>query len=135
MPTQRALLAAVFLLWTGCGEPEKSGQAVAPPQAAPKAAPYLLVLEPRGTTEKTSFGTQPDGSSALAVRGKGFDSHAVITANGQRLETVFGNSGWLTTTMPCLLYEKSGVVSIKVVNPDGRESNPVDFKVTAGEKR
>ena len=128
---RRTLLAVVFLSCASCGEPEKPAQPVAPAPGAFKAAPYLLTLAPLGTVERTPFNAQPDGASALAVRGKGFDAHAVITANGRRLETVFGNSVWLTTKMPNGLYERAGMVSIKVVNPDGKESNPVYFKVTA----
>ena len=55
----------------------------------------------------------------------------MITANGKKLPTAFGNSGWLTAEMPSALYEKPGVVTIKVVNSNGKESNPFDFKVTA----
>ena len=95
------------------------------------AAPYLLVVTPRGTVEKTSFNKQPDGGSAFAANGKGFDPHAVITANGRKLPTAFGNSGWLTSEMPSELYEKAGVVTIKVLDSNGKESNSFDFKVTA----
>ena len=127
---KRILLLPILLLWAGCGEPQKSGPA---DTAAPmsQAAPYLLVVTPRETVEKTAFNTQPDGGSAFAANGKGFDPHAVITANGQKLPTAFGNSGWLTAEMPSVLYEKAGVVTIKVVNSNGKESNPFDFKITA----
>jgi hypothetical protein len=127
---KRILLVPVLLLWAGCGESQKSGPA---DTAAPmsQAAPYLLVVTPRETVEKTAFNTQPDGGSAFAANGKGFDPHAVITANGQELPTAFGNSGWLTAEMPRALYEKAGVVTIKVVNSNGKESNSFDFRVTA----
>jgi hypothetical protein len=92
--------------------------------------PYLLVVTPRGTIERTPFNKQPDGKSGFSVTGKGFDPQAVIVANGQKLETVFGNWGWLTSSMPKELYEKAGVVKIKVLNSNGKESNAFDFKVT-----
>jgi hypothetical protein len=126
----RTLLGTLFLLSAGCGEPQQPEQAAAPPPAS-KPAPYLLIVTPRGTTEKTAFNTQPDGVSAFSVTGKGFDPHAVITANGQKLTTIFGDSGWLTSAMPGELYEKAGVVTIKVVNSNGKESNSFDFNVTA----
>ena len=128
---KRILIAPVFLLCGGCGEPQKSGPEAAAVAPASMAAPYLLVVTPRGTVEKVGFNTQPDGGSAFAVNGKGFDPHAVITANGRKLPTAFGNSGWLTSEMPGELYEKPGVVTIKVVDSNGKESNPFDFKVTA----
>jgi hypothetical protein len=127
---KRSLLVPVFLLLAGCDEPQTPRQVAAPPPVS-KRAPYLLVVTPRGTTPKTAFNTQSDGGSGFSVTGKGFDPHAVITADGQRLSTMFGNSGWLTSEMPGGLYEKAGVVTIKVVNSDGQESNPFDFKVTA----
>lgn len=125
----RTLLGPLLLLWAGCGEPQKSEPAGTP--APMSHAPYLLVVTPRETIEKTAFNTQPDGGSAFAANGKGFDPHAVIMANGKKLPTAFGNSGWLTAEMPSALYEKPGVVTIKVVNSNGKESNSFDFKVTA----
>jgi hypothetical protein len=127
---KRSLLIPVILLLAGCGDPQEPEQAAAP-RPVSKPAPYLLVVTPRETTEKTAFNTQPDGGSAFSVTGKGFDPHAVITANGQRLTTIFGNSGWLTSEMQSGFYEKAGVITIKVVNSNGKESNPFDFKVTA----
>jgi hypothetical protein len=128
---KRILVVPLFLLCSGCGEPQKSAPAATSPAPASMAAPYLLVVTPRGTVEKTSFNKQPDGGSAFAANGKGFDPLAVITANGRKLPTAFGNSGWLTSEMPTDLYEKAGVVTIKVVDSNGKESNPFDFKVTA----
>jgi len=128
---KRILLVLVLLLWAGCGEPQKSGQAATAASPVSMRAPYLLVVTPRETVEKTGFNVQPDGGSAFAANGKGFDPHAVITVNGEKLRTAFGNSGWLTAEMPGALYEKPGVVTIKVVNSNGKESNSFDFKVTA----
>src|SRR5579864_7014614 len=113
---KRILLVPVFLLCAGCSEPQKSGAADTGPAPASMAAPYLLVVTPRGTVERKPFNTQPDGGSAFAANGKGFDPHAVITANGRKLPTAFGNSGWLTSEMPSELYEKAGVVTITVVD-------------------
>ncbi len=128
---KRILLVPVLLLWAGCGETQRSGHGATAASAVSMRAPYLLVVTPRETVEKTAFNRQPDGGSAFAANGKGFDPHAVITANGEKLRTAFGNSGWLTAEMPSALYEKPGVVTIKVVNSNGKESNSFDFKVTA----
>jgi hypothetical protein len=98
------------------------------------AAPYLLYVTPREAIERTPFNVQPDGGSAFSVNGKGFDLHAVITVNGEKLKTSFGNSGWLTSKMPDGLLEKPGAVAVKVVNPNGKESNSVEFRVIAKNK-
>lgn len=129
----RGSLAVALLLLTGCGEGPMPEQSAAPAPITRKP-PYLLTVLPMATVEKTPFSVQPDGSSALAVRGKGFDRNAVIMANRQQLKTSFGNSGWLTSKMPAELYEKPGVLSIKVVNPDGKESKPIEFKVVAKDR-
>ena len=131
--TMKRILLTPVLFWiVGCAEPPKPEQA-APAAAATvsDAAPYLLAVVPPETVEGAKFNAQADGSSAFSVTGKGFDRASVITANGQQMATVFGNAGWLTATMPVGLYEKPGTVAIKVVNPNGKESNSFDFKVTA----
>ena len=128
---KRNLVVPLLLLCASCGEPQKSGSAATAAAPMTKAFPYLLVVTPRGTVEKTPFNIQADGGSAFSANGKGFDPHAVITANGRKLPTSFGNSGWLTSEMPSELYEKPGVVTIKVLDSNGQESNSFDFKVTA----
>ena len=127
---KRILLAPVMFWIVGCAEPPKPEQA-APAAALSDAAPYLLAVVPPETVEAAKFNAQADGSSAFSVTGKGFDRGSVIMANGQKMATVFGNPEWLTATMPVGLYEKPGTVAIKVVNPNGKESNSFDFKVTA----
>jgi hypothetical protein len=130
---KQASLAVLFLTLAGCGQAPKTEQTAAsvPAPAASTAAPYLLSLNPVGTTENVAFNKQPDGSSAFAANGKGFERYAVIFANGERLDTSYGNSGWLTARIPPSMYQKAGVVTIKVVNPNGKESNTVAFKVNA----
>ena len=127
---KRILLAPVLLWMVGCGEPPKTEKA-APAAAVNDVAPYLLTVGPTGTVAATKFNVQADGSSAFSVTGRGFEPGSVITANGQKMATVFGNTGWLTATMPDGLYEKPGVVTIKVVNLNGKESNSSSFTVTA----
>src|SRR5437899_1809312 len=117
-------LAAVMLMSIGCRH-QAAEDPSGPPAAASTAAPYVLSVAPPGTIEGTKFNPQPDGSSAFAVNGKNFDRYAVITANGETLETAYGNSGWLTARMPSSLFEKAGPVVIKVVNQNGKESNSV----------
>ncbi|MEZ5403068.1 MAG: hypothetical protein R2729_25540 [Bryobacteraceae bacterium] len=100
-----------------------------PPPAVAAPPPTLSSVDPPGTRAGLAFNKQPDGSSALAATGSGFAPGAAITANGQRLETVFGNEGWLTANVPASIYATAGRVPIVVVNPDGAASAPVDFIV------
>jgi hypothetical protein len=124
------LIAPALLLFVGCSEPPKSEQAAVAPPVVSIVVPEVTSLGPAGTTEKTPFNVQPDGVSAFSVMGKSFERGALITANGEKLPTVFGNPGWLTAKMPHALLEKPGAVAIKVTNPNGKESNSFDFKVT-----
>ena len=126
---KRILLVSALLWMVGCAEP-KPDQA-APASAVSDVAPYLLAVAPAGTVEATKFNVQPDGSSAFSVTGKGFVPGSAIVANGQKIATIFGNVGWLTATMPPAIFEKPGTVAIKVVNPNGKESNVAQFTVTA----
>ncbi len=125
---KRILLFPVMLWMVGCSEPPKADQA-APAAAVSDVAPYVMALAPAGTAAATKFNVQADGSSAFSVTGKGFERGATIMANGQKMATVFGNTGWLTATMPPGLFEKAGSVPIKVVNPNGKESNVAEFTV------
>jgi 4-amino-4-deoxy-L-arabinose transferase-like glycosyltransferase len=92
-------------------------------------APALTLAQPQETTVKTGFAVQPNGYSAISLTGKNFQRGAVILANGRSLDTTFGNSGWMTALFPADLYATSGVVKLKVVNPDGKSSNAIDFLV------
>jgi len=125
---KRILLICAMFWMVGCSEPTKQEQA-APVAAVSVVAPSLLTVTPAATEAATKFNVQTDGTSAFSVNGKGFESGAVIVANGQKLPAVFGNPGWMTSTMPSELYQKPGVVAIKVVNPNGKESNTVEFTV------
>jgi 4-amino-4-deoxy-L-arabinose transferase-like glycosyltransferase len=91
--------------------------------------PVLSLSQPQETTVNTGFVVQPNGYSALSVTGKNFAPGAAILANGSRLDTTFGNSGWMTALFPSDLYATSGVVELKVVNPDGKSSNAISFLV------
>ena len=127
LPTSAALFLVAFLV--ACNEAPKTETAVTPVPAASAAPPIILSLTPPGTKEKTSYNLQADGSSAFSVTGKGFAVGSTVTANGQKLQTAFGNPTWLTAKMPAELYAKAGAVAIKVINADGKESNSSDFKV------
>lgn len=125
---KRILLISAMFWMVGCSEPTKP-EAAAPAAAVPDVAPSLLTVTPSATEASTKFNVQSDGTSAFSVNGKGFVRGATIVANGEKLTAIFGNDGWMTSTMPPDLYAKPGVVTVKVVNPSGKESNAVEFTV------
>jgi hypothetical protein len=91
--------------------------------------PALILAQPPRTSVNTGFNQQPDGQSAISLTGRNFKPGAILFANGRRLETVFGNSHWLTALFPADIYAHAGVVQLKVVNPDGKSSNIIDFHI------
>ena len=125
----RAFLIPVFILLAGCGGTERTAPAADP--AVNKPAPVVTALSPPGTVENVPFNVQSNNESAFSINGNGFDHKAAVIANGARLKSAFGNPGWVTAEMPRALFAKPGVVTIKVVNSDGKESNSVDFKIAA----
>jgi hypothetical protein len=86
------------------------------------------VVPPR-TRAGVGFQIQPNGSSAVSVRGKGFRRGAVVVLGGRRLETTYGNAGWITATVPRDLYSAPGVLELRVVNADGKPSNTASFEI------
>lgn len=125
-----SILAAILCisLLSGCGS---SQQQAAPPSApaAPTGPPAIAKLVPDGTIEKRAFQVQADGKSAISVEGANFTHGSAVVANGIKLNTAFGNAGWVSAEVPPEIFAKAGGVAIKVVNPDGRESNSVEFRV------
>ncbi len=126
---KRLLFAPAFLLLAGCSEPSKPEQTATPAPVVNTVEPVVASVSPAGTTEKTVFNPQPDGIAAFSVNGKSFEPGAFISANGQKLDTAFGNPGWVTAKMSAEFYAKPGKVAITVTNPNGKISNSVDFKV------
>lgn len=127
---RRSTLAAILCaaLLTGCGT---SQQQAASPSAssAPAGPPAIAKLVPDGTTERRPFQVQSDGKSAISVEGANFTHGSAVVANGIKLNTAFGNAGWVSAEVPPEIFAKAGGVAIKVVNPDGKESNSVEFRV------
>ena len=92
-------------------------------------APRVERVVPDGTEVGRGFQVQPRGDSALSVHGIGFRRGSAVVLGGRRLETTFGNAGWMTASVPPELYAKPGRLELKVVDPAGRASNAVPFDV------
>jgi hypothetical protein len=122
------LLTVVLGGLCGCSDPTTPDSNPLP-QPAATASPHIDSITPAGTAAGVVFNRQPDGSAAFSVNGSGFAAGAVITANGEKLTTAFGNAGWVTAVMPRNFYAQAGRVAIQVTNPDGATSNTLDFEV------
>jgi hypothetical protein len=75
------------------------------------------------------FQVQPDGYSALSIEGAGFRPGAVVVLAGRPLTTVFGNSGWITATVPPELSQRPGRLELRVVDPERGPSAAASFEV------
>jgi hypothetical protein len=91
--------------------------------------PSIQSLGPSETHVHAPFNQQPDGSSAISVNGEHFEHGCTLVANGRSLPTAFGNSKWITATVPDDLIAHSGVITFKVKNHNGLESGPMEFRV------
>ncbi|MEZ5353644.1 MAG: hypothetical protein R2762_13480 [Bryobacteraceae bacterium] len=114
------LFALLCLTLADCGDPDL---------AAPGAPPHIASIVPDTTQAGVPFNKQPNGDAALSVNGEAFAEGAVVTANGAKLPTTFGNAGWVTAVMPAAMYAQPGIIAIQVSNPNGATSNAVDFNV------
>lgn len=129
------LTPAIALFLIGCGEsprPLPTASTQSPAFHFTGEAPELTSIDPASTKEKVKFNVQPNGMAALSVVGKHFEPQSVIVADGTKLLTAFGNTEWVSAEVPPSLYEKQHVISIKMVNRDGKKSNVGEFKVVAG---
>ncbi len=124
------IAALLLLLLTACGNqlpaPESTQAPAAPGQGA---APRIESVMPGHTRAGVVFNKQPSGIAAFSILGSGFVAGAVVTANGTKLETTFGNDRLVTAVMPAELYAYAGRIAIQVTNPDGATTNALDFEV------
>ncbi len=74
----------------------------------------IFGLYPPSTTAGAAFQVQADGSSALAVRGWGFEAGDRILWNGVPLPTVHGGPELLTATVPPELFREPGDIAVSV---------------------
>lgn len=91
--------------------------------------PKVTQLYPGTIAPGKSFNAQPDGQSALGVAGENFLPGAALMWDGKKLTTVFGKGSGLSALVPGTLIAHAGSHQVWAVNPDGKASNKVEFKV------
>jgi hypothetical protein len=91
--------------------------------------PQITRLLPDRTVAGSRFNTQPDGKSALAVRGSGFLPGAVVYFDDKPLPTTFGDGGFVSAIVDDELVRRPRAPSVIVRNPNGRRSEAVVFPV------
>ncbi|MDA8116236.1 MAG: IPT/TIG domain-containing protein [Actinomycetota bacterium] len=77
----------------------------------------IVELFPSSTPVDGSFNVQPDGRSAIAVKGTGFTQRDKIYWDGTRLVTTYGDSTLLTALVPKRMLTKAGDVVVSVRDP------------------
>jgi hypothetical protein len=80
----------------------------------PSADRRIAKLFPSTIVAGLAVNRQPDGSSAMAVRGTGFSRNDRIYWNDRELVTTFGTSEFLTALIPDMLLRSPAVVKISV---------------------
>lgn len=66
----------------------------------------------------------------ITVTGSGFVDGSKVSLNDTPQETTFVNSGELTARLANETIATTGTLKLKVINPDGKESTPIDFVVS-----
>jgi hypothetical protein len=94
-------------------------------------APVIDSLWPSGTIAGQDFNVQPEGRSAVGIRGSNFMPGFKVLFGQTELETVFGGVTGGSAWVPPALYAKPGTIEVRVRNPDGKLSQPRPFAVTA----
>jgi hypothetical protein len=89
---------------------------------APRATRKIERLHPASSRAGQGFNRQPDGQSALAVAGAGFEKGDVVFWNGKPLVTTFADPNLITALVPAKLLEKPGEIVVTVRNPADPES-------------
>jgi hypothetical protein len=92
------------------------------------APPRIDRVVPSSVRAGVPFQVQPDGSSALSIEGAGFRPGVFVMLADRPLITAFGNSGWITATVPPELTRRAGRLELRVVDP-GRGSSSAVFEV------
>jgi hypothetical protein len=119
-----AVLCGIAAAWfsAACGNTSRI-------PASTSAAPAITALYPPQARAGQKFQVQPDGQAAIAIGGKNFQKGAKILFNSRPLDTAFGNEGAVTATVPDDLIAQPGTIQVRVENPDGKASAPVNFIV------
>jgi hypothetical protein len=98
------------------------------PKSGP--APEITQLFPDTAVAGKGINVQPNGVSAMGLKGKNFLPGAKILINNQPLETNFGDVDTLGAVVPDKLIARPGKLSVTVKNPDGKASAPATLTLT-----
>lgn len=93
------------------------------------SAPILVSLQPAESIAGKAFNVQPNGDSALILKGKNFRPGIVAVFDGVVLDTTFADSSGGTAIVPSKLIHNPKTVPVQVKNPDGAISNVVSFAI------
>ena len=91
--------------------------------------PHLDQVVPARVGAGLSFQVQPDGRSALIVRGTNLSAKSRIRLNGHVLETSGGDGTQLSAFVPAELLKEPGQFPVSVETPEGQLSNSLPFWV------
>lgn len=92
-------------------------------------APEIAALNPASPIAGQGFNVQPGGESALGLTGTGFLPGAVVMLDGQPMKTVFSSGVLLGAVIPAALTARARLAEVRVLNPDGKASRNVPFKI------
>ncbi|MES1257039.1 MAG: hypothetical protein ABUS51_01360 [Acidobacteriota bacterium] len=92
-------------------------------------APQLTELYPGSSAPGKGFNVQPGGESALGVAGAAFLPGVQLFFDGKPMTTVFGKGTGLSAIIPATSLARAGAHQVWAVNPDGKTSNKMEFRV------
>ena len=101
---------------TAQGSLEPRGLHEEQPRLPEVGAPRIEALYPSGTVFNQRFNVQPEGGSAIAVRGWSFQRGSEICFDGSPLPTTYGSSQLLTARVPDEILHHAGVFEVAVRN-------------------
>jgi hypothetical protein len=91
--------------------------------------PEIIDLYPVTAVAGKGFNVQPGGDSALGLSGAGFLPGVKVFFGGKEMKTSFARAASVSAAVPSSIATRAGDVDVWVVNPDGKPSNKVSFKI------
>jgi hypothetical protein len=95
--------------------------------APPPAITALALMETRAGR---GFNVQPDGTSAMGIRGENLRPGSTVMINGVKAVTGFVSPEFITATVPLQVYSHPGNATFQVQDSDGQVSSIITFRVT-----
>lgn len=100
-----------------------------PDRRRPHPPARIGKLVPEYTRAGVPFQPQPDGESAIAVIGENLGRGCRLQANDRILAPPSGGPRDMAAIVPRELFAQPGTLAIRVVEPNGRASNELQFVV------